>query len=113
MTRELALLNIGAGESILIVCALAIVAFQIWTVIDCAVHETDTGTKVAWILIILLFSCLGALAYYFARTLPRILAATKKAYRDASSAQPDAPLHGAPAASSGKPGTCGGPPTVS
>jgi hypothetical protein len=82
MRAELALLNIGGGEIILIVAALAIVAFQIWMVIDCAVHESSTSTKVVWILVILVFSCLGAPAYYFGRKLPRTLAATRKAYRD-------------------------------
>jgi hypothetical protein len=113
MTPELAMLNIGAGEIILIVAALAIIAFQIWMVIDCAVHETSTGTKVAWILVIVLFSCLGAPAYYFARKLPRVFAAAKRAYREASSAQPGAPPNGGPAVSGGASGASEGPPSVS
>ena len=113
MTPELAVMNIGAGEIILIVAALAIVAFQIWMVIDCAINETSTGAKVAWILVILLLSCLGAPAYYFARKLPRGLAAAKKAYREASSAQPGAPPKGGPAERPGDSDVSGGPPSVS
>ena len=77
MTPEFAALSIGGGEIIIILSLLAIIAFQIWMVVDCAIHETQTGSKVAWILVILLVSCLGSALYYFIRKLPRNLAAKR------------------------------------
>jgi len=85
MIPELALMNIGAGGILLIAIGLALAAFQIWMVFDCAVNEASTSNKVAWFSIIIIFSFIGALAYYFARKLPRLLAVTYKAYKEASS----------------------------
>jgi hypothetical protein len=60
-----------AGGIFGILLGLSFLAFWIWMLVDCANNETSTGTKVAWILIILFASCLGAPVYFFVRKLPR------------------------------------------
>jgi hypothetical protein len=68
---------VGGWELILIAVLLGFTAFWIWMLVDCATYETSTGSKVAWILIILFASCVGAPVYYLARKLPRDSAAKK------------------------------------
>jgi hypothetical protein len=46
-------------------------AFWTWMLVDCATKETETGSKVAWLLIIILVGCIGAPLYFFVRKLPR------------------------------------------
>ncbi|HYG36475.1 MAG TPA: PLD nuclease N-terminal domain-containing protein [Clostridia bacterium] len=70
-TSTLLVAGLGGGELVLIAVLLATTAFWIWMLVDCATNETSTGSKVAWILIILFASCLGAPVYFLARKLPR------------------------------------------
>lgn len=52
--------------------ALAVAAFWIWMVIDCATKMPDQGnSKIAWILVVILMNWLGALIYYLVVKLPR------------------------------------------
>ena len=52
---------------------LAVAAFWIWMLIDCAIHEPSTGNdKIVWILIIALTQVIGALIYFFVRRPQRI-----------------------------------------
>jgi hypothetical protein len=44
-------------------------------IVDCAVYETRPGTKVAWLLVIVLGWIIGAPLYYVARKLPRYFTA--------------------------------------
>ena len=47
---------------------LAVFAFWLWTIVDCAKHETPEGnTKLIWLLVIFLAGWLGALIYLFVR----------------------------------------------
>jgi hypothetical protein len=62
---------IGRRELALIVVALASVAFWIWMIVDCAIHESKPGVQVAWLLILVLGSLIGAPLYYVVRKLPR------------------------------------------
>jgi len=39
--------------------------------VDCAINERDTGSKIAWILIIIFANCIGAPVYFFVRVLRR------------------------------------------
>ena len=56
------------GALLLIVIALAIGGFWVWTIIDCATKESDTGnTKLVWILVILFAGVFGSLIYVVAR----------------------------------------------
>ncbi len=48
--------------------ALAATLFWLWMLVDCALHEPSAGNdKLAWVLIILLTHCLGALLYCWFR----------------------------------------------
>ena len=50
------------------IVGLALMAFWIWMLIDCAKYEPSEGNdKVVWILIIVLLNWVGALIYYFVR----------------------------------------------
>ena len=46
-------------------------AFWIWMIVDCAKHELEGSTKIAWLLVILLAGIIGAPLYFFIRRLPR------------------------------------------
>jgi hypothetical protein len=55
-------------EGLLILCGIAIMAFWVWMLIDCATRESDQGnTKLVWVIIILFANFLGALLYYLVR----------------------------------------------
>ncbi len=74
MFPQFGLLGLGATELLLLLfvpVAIACFAFWIWMLIDCANNETDTGNKIAWILIILFASLIGAVLYFFIRKAPR------------------------------------------
>ena len=48
--------------------ALPGMALWIWTIVDCATHEPDTGNaKIVWIVIIVLGHFIGALIYIIVR----------------------------------------------
>ena len=52
------------------ILGLALFAFWIWMIIDCATNEPDTpgsNTKIMWILIIILTNWVGAAIYYLVR----------------------------------------------
>ncbi len=61
----------GGWEIILFGICGSYFIFWVLMLIDCANKETTTGTKTAWILILLLAGCISAPLYYFARKLPR------------------------------------------
>jgi hypothetical protein len=63
--------NLGGWELIVIAVFLPCLAFWIWMIVDCATYETATGTKIGWLLIILLAGIVGAPLYFFIRKLPR------------------------------------------
>jgi len=47
---------------------LALMAFWIWMLVDCATKEPSAGNdKVIWILVIIFTHWIGALIYYFVR----------------------------------------------
>ncbi|MEQ9365962.1 MAG: PLDc N-terminal domain-containing protein [Leptospirales bacterium] len=52
---------------LLILLALPFTFIWIWAIMDCARHETDARSRHRWLLIILLFSSLGALLYLILR----------------------------------------------
>jgi hypothetical protein len=66
---------IGGWELVLILAGFACMAFWVWMIVDCAVHEPRTGARVAWLLVIILGWIVGAPLYYFARKVPRYFAA--------------------------------------
>lgn len=44
------------------------VAFWIWMLYDCLVHEPSNGNdKIIWVLVIVFTNIIGALIYYFVR----------------------------------------------
>ena len=48
-------------------------AFWIWMLVDCAANEPSQGTdKIAWILVLVFASFIGALIYFFVRRPQRI-----------------------------------------
>lgn len=60
--RELAILLIGVPV------ALAVLAFWIWMLVDCLVHESDEGNeKVAWTIVIVFLQVIGAILYFVVR----------------------------------------------
>ncbi|MGH2479425.1 MAG: PLDc N-terminal domain-containing protein [Ktedonobacteraceae bacterium] len=53
--------------------ALAVIAFWIWMLVDCLQNEPSEGNdKIAWLLVIILTSGLGALIYFILRRPERI-----------------------------------------
>jgi hypothetical protein len=66
---------LGGWEMVLIGVSLLCFAFWIWMIVDCAIYETSAGTKVAWLLMIILGWIIGAPLYYFVRKIPRYFAA--------------------------------------
>ena len=47
--------------------------FWVWTLIDCAMKEPDSGnTKIVWILVIIFTHLLGSLLYFLVRRPQRI-----------------------------------------
>ena len=62
------ILGFGILESLI---GAVVFCFWIWMLIDCALHEEPAGSKIAWILILLLANCIGAPVYFFVRYLPR------------------------------------------
>ncbi|HTE20083.1 MAG TPA: PLDc N-terminal domain-containing protein [Armatimonadota bacterium] len=56
--------SLGPME-LLITLAVALLSFgpAIWAFIDMSQRRMDAGIKVVWVLVILFFPCLGALAY--------------------------------------------------
>ena len=61
----------GGWEILLILVSVLIMAFWIWMIVDCAVYETFTQTRVIWHLVIIFGWMVGVPLYYLARKLPR------------------------------------------
>jgi phospholipase D-like protein len=57
----------GMGELIVILMILGILGLWIWMIVDCATNEPDGGTKVAWLLVVILAGVFGALIYLIVR----------------------------------------------
>ncbi len=52
---------------------LALTAFWIWMLVDCAVNEPSEGNdKIVWMLVIIFTYFIGALIYFFVRRPTRI-----------------------------------------
>ena len=50
-----------------VLLSLALAAFWIWMIVDCAKRRfRNENDKVAWILVVILTSWIGAIIYYFA-----------------------------------------------
>ena len=62
---------LGGWETFFIGISVACVAFWVWMIVDCAIHETSTRAKFAWLLVIALGWVIGAPLYFFVRKLPR------------------------------------------
>jgi phage shock protein C len=58
-------LFIGFGSIMFLIIALALISFGIWiwALIDCLSSKRDTAEKLIWLLIIILFSVIGAIIY--------------------------------------------------
>jgi hypothetical protein len=54
---------------IIVLCVvIAIFAFWIWMIVDCATNEPSEGNeKLVWIVIIIFAQIIGALIYFFVR----------------------------------------------
>jgi hypothetical protein len=61
----LKLTAILGGFVVFPVLVLALTAFWIWMLIDCASHETEQGRKIAWLIIIGVTHWIGATVYFF------------------------------------------------
>lgn len=68
---SVAAIGLGGPELLLILIILVFLAFWVWMIVDCATNETDAGSKVAWMLVIILVGVIGAPLYFFVRKLPR------------------------------------------
>jgi hypothetical protein len=54
---------------------LALTAFMIWMIVDCAIHESRVGNeRLIWIIITVFVPYLGAIVYYVFRRPERIRA---------------------------------------
>jgi hypothetical protein len=62
----LGMTGLDGGEMLLIALSLALTAFWIWMLVDCAMRISRGNTKqVGWLIVIALTHGLGALAYFF------------------------------------------------
>ncbi len=59
------------GELFVLPLGLLAMAFWVWMIVDCAKHETEGSTKIAWLLIIIFEGVIGAPLYFFIRKLLR------------------------------------------
>ena len=59
---------------VMMVFGVAVMAFWIWMIVDCATNEPDSpdNTKIVWLLVTILAGWIGAIIYYFARRPKRI-----------------------------------------
>jgi hypothetical protein len=64
--------SIGAPELLILLVVLVAMLFWLWMLIECAIKEPSGSDKIMWLLIILVGSSLGAVAYFFARRPKRI-----------------------------------------
>mgnify|MGYP002737961838 CR=1 FL=1 len=71
MHASLALLGLGGPEVVILLLVLGGIPFWLWMIVDCISRETETGNKIAWLLVILFANILGAPLYFLARKLPR------------------------------------------
>jgi hypothetical protein len=74
MNPILAVMGLGVFELGIIMLVLGSLAFWVWMIVDCITHETETGNKLAWLLVILLVGFIGAPLYFFVRKLSRPIA---------------------------------------
>ncbi|MGA3028561.1 MAG: PLD nuclease N-terminal domain-containing protein [Bryobacteraceae bacterium] len=65
---------IGALWALIVFClVVAVFAFWIWMIVDCATKEPNEGNeKLVWIVIIVFAQIVGALIYYFVRRPKRL-----------------------------------------
>jgi hypothetical protein len=62
----LGMIGLGAGELLLISLSLALTAFWIWMLVDCAKRISGgEGRQIGWLIVIALTSVFGALIYFF------------------------------------------------
>lgn len=62
----LGMIGLSGGELLLITLSLALTAFWIWMLVDCARSISGGGSKhVGWLIVIALTHGFGALAYFF------------------------------------------------
>ena len=50
----LALYGFGLSELLIILLLLSGLALWVWMIVDCATKEEETGSKIAWLLVILI-----------------------------------------------------------
>jgi hypothetical protein len=74
---------LGGWEIVLIAASIFCVAFWGWMIVDCAIYETSTGARVAWLLVIIFGWIIGAPLYYVVRKLPRYFTAKQRDAHDA------------------------------
>lgn len=65
-----------AFMALIVVFALACLAFWIWMLVDCAQSPEKPGSndKVVWILVLVFTGWIGALIYFFVERRPRVTA---------------------------------------
>lgn len=67
----LAAVGLGGSELLIIAVLFAAFGFWLWMLVDCLQNEKDAGTKIAWLLVIILVAAVGVPLYFFMRKLPR------------------------------------------
>lgn len=76
-----------------VVLTLAVLAFTVYAVVDCAQTEDDrvrSLPKIAWVVLILLFTPAGGIAWFFAGR-PKGPDGSSLPWRDAGRGRPSAP----------------------
>lgn len=71
MNPIVGIMGLGVFELGIIMLVLGGLAFWVWMIVDCITYETETGNKIAWLLVILLVGLIGAPLYFFVRKLSR------------------------------------------
>lgn len=81
--------NIAGVVFVLSLLALCLFMFVFWVLmlIDALKREMDTGTKIAWVLVLLFVHFLGAVIYYFVvkRNTPTLKTSVPQAQQSAAS----------------------------
>lgn len=67
----LSTIGLGVPEILVLLLGVGYFAFWIWMIVDCVTKEEGSGSKVAWLLVIILLGLIGAPLYFFVRKLPR------------------------------------------
>jgi hypothetical protein len=57
-----------------VIVFLLLAAFWMWMIVDCALFERGTATRIVWLIVLVPCGPVASLIYYLVRALPRVIA---------------------------------------